>query len=121
MYAQVHSQFKPLSAIVPDEIDWLSADLLATTMGISVGQLRRDVVVLRKLELLQSEEVQREAQITEMFPNRKRPFRCRRRGFTREEVEVIWLFRQAIKQRGRLPAIKSIIHIIEDYFNDDSI
>ena len=117
MYAQVNNQFKPLSAIVPDEIDWLSADLLATTMGISVGQLRRDVVVLRKLELLQLEEVQRETQITEMFPDRKKPFRCRRRGFTREESEIIWLFRQAVKQRGRVPAIKSIYQILEDFYH----
>lgn len=117
MYAQVHSQFKPLSAIVPNEINWLSADLLATTMGISVGQLRRDVVVLRKLELLQSEEVQREAQITEMFPDRKKPFRCRRRGFAREEAEIIWLFRQVIKQRGRIPAIKSIYQILEEFYH----
>lgn len=120
MYAQVQdSQFKPLSAIVPDGIDWLSADLLATTMGVCVGQLRRDVVVLRKLELLQSEEVQREAQITEMFPDRKKPFRCRRKGFTREESEIIWLFRQAIKQRGQISAIKSIYQIVEDFYHDD--
>jgi|GEM_PF-2993015 len=121
MYAQVYSQFKPLSAIVPDEIDWLNTDLMAATMGISLGQLRRDVVTLRKLELIQLEEVTRETQLTEMFPNRKKPFRCRRKGFTREEAQVIWLFRQAVRQRGRIPAIKSIIQTIEDYFNDYSI
>lgn len=121
MYAYADSQFRPLTAVIPEEIDWLSSDLMAAQMNVSMGQMRRDVAVLRKLELIQLDELKRESEITEMYPDpdRKKPFRCRRRGFTREEAEIIWLFRQAVRQRGRALAIKSIYQIVEDFYHDE--
>ena len=113
--------YRPLSAIVPPGIEWLPNGLLAKAMGITARRLRDDVVILKQLELVQLHEVEREIRYAESDlepnPKRKRVYRCRRRGFNLADAEIIWLFRQAVKEKGRLLAIESMPKIVKDFYS----
>lgn len=123
MYArdEYSSKYRPLSAIVPEQIEWLPSELFAVAMSITSRQLRHDVRVLKQLELIQLHEVEKEIQFIDPIPDskRKRNYRCRRKGFNRQDAEIIWLFRQAVRERGRTLAIQSIYQITEDFYHDN--
>lgn len=118
MYAPECSQYRSLSAIVQEEISWVSNTLLAHAMGITTRQLRTDVESLKQLGLIQLHEVEREIKYADPIADkRRRPFRCKRKGFTRQTAEIIWLFRQVVRERGRLLAIESIYLITQDFYS----
>ena len=123
MYAQegYSSKYRPLSEIIPAEIDWVPSVLLAAALNVTERQLRYDVSILKRLELVQLHEIEREIQFADPDPNtetkRKRIYKCRRKGFDRADAEIIWLFRQVVRKRGRVPAIKAIYTIIQEFYN----
>lgn len=119
MYAPECSQYRPLSAILHEEVAWVPNTLLAHAMGITTRQLRYDVEALKELELIQLHEVEKEIRSAEPIADskRRRPFRCKRKGFTRQTAEIIWLFRQVVRERGRLLAIESINLITQDFYS----
>jgi hypothetical protein len=69
-------------------------------MNISLTQLRRDAAVLKELELIRQEETQQ-----------------RYKGFDQRDSEIMWLFRQLVKERGRTQAIQSIHQTIEEFYD----
>ena len=93
---------RPLSCIIPDCVVWTTNDALANAMNISLTQLRRDAAVLKELELIRQEETQQ-----------------RYKGFDRRDSEIMWLFRQLVKERGRTKAIQSINQTIEEFYHHE--
>jgi hypothetical protein len=93
---------RPLSSIIPDCVVWTTNDALANAMNISLTQLRRDAAVLKELELIRQEETQQ-----------------RYKGFDQRDSEIMWLFRQLVKERGRTQAIQSIHQIIEEFYHHE--
>jgi hypothetical protein len=91
---------RPLSSIIPDCVVWTTNDALANAMNISLTQLRRDAAVLKELELIRQEETQQ-----------------RYKGFDQRDSEIMWLFRQLVKERGRTQAIQSIHQTIEEFYD----
>jgi hypothetical protein len=89
--------------LIPDCIAWITNDALAGAMDISLTQLRRDAAVLKALELIRTKE--EEAQ--------------RHKGFERHDGEIVWLFRQLVRERGRTAAINSIHQIIEEFYHHE--
>ncbi|MEG4535378.1 hypothetical protein [Microcoleus sp. D2_18a_D3] len=118
--------FRPLSAIIPEQIDWTTNGTLAGAMNISLTQLRRDAAVLKELELIRLQEGVEEIEVSEseetptdkeVSPKRTRA--RRRKGFDRADSEIMWLFRQLVRERGRTKAIQSIHQIIEEFYHHE--
>jgi hypothetical protein len=111
--------FRPLSAIIPEQIDWTTNGMLAGAMDISLTQLRRDAAVLKELELIRLQEAS-EPEETSSSPevSLKRRRARRRKGFDRFDSEIMWLFRQLVRERGRPGAINSIHQIVEDFYHE---
>lgn len=70
-------------------IDWLTMSQAAEILQINPSQVRRDRAVLNELSLINYQP------------------RCK--GIDRTTLEVLWLFRKLVKQRGRTKAIAKII------------
>lgn len=94
-------QMRDLNAIIPDSIVWIHSEALADAMNISLTQLRRDAAVLKALGSIRQEEMQQ-----------------RYKGFDRHDSEVMWLFRQLVRERGRVQAINSIQQFAEDFYHE---
>jgi hypothetical protein len=93
---------RPLSSIIPGCVVWTTNNALANAMNISLTQLRRDAAVLKELELIRQEETQQGY-----------------KGFDQRDSEIMWLFRQLVKERGRTQAIQSIHQIIEEFYHHE--
>jgi hypothetical protein len=93
---------RALNAIIPDSVVWIHTEALADAMNISLTQLRRDAAVLKELELIRQEETQQ-----------------RYKGFDQREGEIMWLFRQLVRERGRTQAIQSIHQTIEEFYRHE--
>lgn len=93
--------------------------MLAGAMDISLTQLRRDAAVLKELELIRLQEAS-EPEETPSSPevSLKRTRARRRKGFDRFDSEIMWLFRQLVRERGRPGAINSIQQIVEDFYHE---
>lgn len=85
--------FKPLD--LPPGVDWVPMWLASNLLGIHPSQVRRDRAVLEFLDLIRH------------VPRSK--------GFQREAMEALWIFRQLVTQRGRSEAISQISEILENY------
>ncbi|AFZ10943.1 hypothetical protein Osc7112_6860 (plasmid) [Oscillatoria nigro-viridis PCC 7112] len=96
---------KPLSTIIPDCVVWTTNDALANAMNISLTQLRRDAAVLKALGLIRQLQLEETQQ--------------RYKGFDQRDSEIMWLFRQLVKERGRTQAINSIHQIIEEFYHHE--
>lgn len=75
---------------IPDEIVWLSRVQTCNLLQISEAQLRRDQAVLVALNL------------------KRFDFQPGERGFSRESLEILTLFRALVREQGRTRAIKLI-------------
>ncbi|MEG4207692.1 hypothetical protein QUA20_27685 [Microcoleus sp. Pol7_A1] len=93
---------RALNAVIPDSVVWIHTGALADAMNVSLTQLRRDAAVLKELELIRQEETQQ-----------------RYKGFDRRDSEIMWLFRQLVKERGRTQAINSIHQTVEEFYHHE--
>jgi len=74
-------------------VDWLPMPQAAQILEVNPSQVRRDRAVLEELELI--------------------TYNNRSNGFNRQVFEVLWRFRQLVRQRGRIEAIAAIVNLEE--------
>ena len=69
-------------------VDWVTMSQASQILQVNPSQVRRDRRILEALKLI--------------------TYNQRSNGFNREVIEVLWKFRQLVRQRGRLNAINAI-------------
>lgn len=81
------------------ELAWINRDQAVEILEISKPQLRRDIEIVRYLEIEQFD------------------YESRERGFTWESLLVLWEYRQLVRQFGSRKAMKFLYKRVEDLFN----
>jgi hypothetical protein len=74
-------------------VDWVTMPQAAQILEVHPSQVRRDRRILEALDLI--------------------TYNQRSNGFNREVIEVLWKFRQLVKERGRINAITAIAYYTE--------
>lgn len=71
-------------------VDWIPMSVASEILGVHPSQVRRDRRVLEALDLIS--------------------YNQRSNGFSRSAFDLLWKFRQLVKERGRLNAIAAIVN-----------